>query len=41
MLGHRRRRWTNIDPPLGQCLVLLGQIADHNHKDTEMLQGTI
>ena len=25
MLGQRRRRWTNIKPPLGQRLVLLGQ----------------
>ena len=24
MLVHRLRRWSNIDPTLGQCLVLAG-----------------
>ena len=24
MLGQRRRRWTNIEPALGQCLVFAG-----------------
>ena len=25
MLGQRRRRWTNIEPALGQCLVFAGR----------------
>ena len=28
MLGQRRRRWTNIDPALGQCLVFAGVATD-------------
>ena len=31
MLGQRRRRWTNIDPSLGQCLVFAWQCPLSSH----------
>ena len=31
MLGQRRRRWTNIDAGLGQCLVFSGRSVVHYH----------
>ena len=30
MLAQRRRRWANIEPPLGQCVVLIGSIGRIN-----------
>ena len=37
-LGQRRRRWTNIRPTLGQCLLFAGRMWDHKWRHSHKLQ---
>ena len=40
MLGQRRRRWTNIDPTMAQCLVFAGWSAEEPCQHLGMLPLT-
>ena len=40
MLGQRRRRWTNIYPSLGECLVFAGDQHVFSDRDSNLVTGS-
>ena len=40
MLGQRRRRWTNIYPSLGECLVFAGDQHVFSDRDSNLFTGS-
>ena len=41
MLGQRRRRWTNIEPTMAQCLVFAGLVLGGEAIVTTHINGSV